>query len=181
MLKITRRLSLAVLAVIGATAVPAAAEPVTTPADAVVEIDNALLLQNTQSLEFGTIATGASGGTVTIDPATDAASSVGTVSLYGTVRHRAEFVSRAPIGTVMVTLLDPSVTLTHSGGVATMTATLSRANGPGLVTATVLGLPIGIQATAADQYIYVGGSLTVAAGQIEGVYSGQFDLSVNHL
>ena len=47
--------------------------------------------------------------------------------------------------------------------------------------ATVLGLPIGIQATAAEQHIYVGGSLTVAPGQLEGAYSGEFDLSVNFL
>ncbi len=181
MLKFMRRLSLTMLAAIGTTAVPAVAEPVTTPAAAVVEIDNAVLLENTQSLEFGTIAAGATGGTVTINPANDAASSVGSVTLYGPVRHRAEFVSRAPIGTIMVTLLDPSVTLTHSGGGATMTATLSRANGPGMITATIFGLPIGIQATAADQYIYVGGSLTVVAGQLEGAYSGEFDLSVNHL
>lgn len=181
MLTKMRRLALAVLPVLSALAVPAAAEPVNVAADAFVEVDNAILLENTQDLEFGKIAAGATGGTVTIDPATDAASSVGSVALYGAVRHRAVFISRAPIGTVMVSLLDPSVTLTHSGGTATMTATLSRANGPGLVTATVFGLPIGIQATAADQYIYVGGALTVAPGQLEGVYSGEFDLSVNHL
>ena len=62
-----------------------------------------------------------------------------------------------------------------------MTASLTRANGPGMATATIFGLPIGLQATAAEQYIYVGGSLTVSAGQLEGVYSGEFDLTVNHL
>lgn len=162
-------------------AMPAAAEPVIVSADAKVEIDNAILLENTQPLEFGKIATGASGGTVTINPATDAASSVGTVALYGPDRHRAVFVSRAPLLSVMVMVLDPSVTLTHSGGTATMTASLTRANGPGLVTATVLGLPIGVRATAEEQYIYVGGSLTVPAGQLEGEYTGEFALTVNHL
>lgn len=181
MLKIVRKLSLATLAFVAALAAPAAAEPATTAATALVQIDNAFLLEKTADLEFGTIAAGAAGGTVTIDPATDAASSVGSVSLYGPLRHRAEFVSRAPLGTTMVLSLDASVTLTHSGGGATMTASLVRANGPGLVTATVLGLPIGVQATAAEQYIYVGGSLTVAPGQLEGAYSGQFNLSVNHL
>lgn len=176
-----RKFSLSVPVALAALSAPAAAEPVSTAARAVVEVDNAILLENTQGLEFGIIATGASGGTVTINPASDTASSVGTVTLYGPLRHRAEFVSRAPLGTIMVMLLDPSVTLTHSGGGATMTASLTRSNGPGLVTATVLGLPIGIQATAAEQYIYVGGSLTVAAGQLVGAYSGQFDLTVNHL
>ena len=176
-----RQLVWAGLAISAALAAPAKAEPVTAAANAQVEIDNAILLENTQPLEFGTIAAGAAGGTVTIDPATDAASTVGSVMLYGADRHRAVFVSRAPLLSVMVMMLDPSVTLTHSAGTATMTASLTRANGPGLVTATVLGLPIGVQATAEEQFIYVGGALTVPAGQLEGAYSGQFELTVSYL
>jgi Mat/Ecp fimbriae major subunit len=181
LLKTMRKLSLGAIAPLALLAAPAAAQQATAAATATVEIDDALLLENTRDLQFGTIAVGATGGTVTINPSNDAASSVGSVTLYGPLRHRAEFVSRAPLGTVMVMLLDPSVTLTHSGGVATMNASLTRANGPGLITATVLGLPICIRATSADQYIYVGGSLTVGSGQLEGVYSGQFNLTVNHL
>lgn len=178
---ISRKVAAIALVACTALASPAAAEPVAATATATAEVDNAVLLESTQDLEFGKVATGAAGGTVTIDPATDTASTVGTVALYGADRHRAVFVSRAPVGTIMVLLLDPSVTLTHSGGAATMTATLTRANGPGIVTATIFGLPIGLQATAADQYIYVGGALSVPAGQLEGVYSGEFDLTVNHL
>lgn len=176
-----RQLALAGAAIWAGLAAPASAQPVTAAADAQVEIDQALLLENTQHLEFGKIATGASGGTVTINPATDAASTVGTVMLFGPNRHRAVFVSRAPVGTVMVSLLDPTVTLNRLGGGATMTASLTRASGPGLVTATIFGLNIGLRATAPEQYIYVGGSLTVPAGQLEGAYTGEFDLTVNHL
>lgn len=178
---ISRKVAAAALAAFAALAPPAVAAPVVSSATARAEVDNSVLLENTEDLEFGKIAAGASGGTVTIDPATDTASSLGTVALYGSDRHRAVFVSRAPVGTIMVMLLDPSVTLTHSGGGATMTASLTRASGPGLVTATVLGLPIGLQATAPEQYIYVGGALSVPAGQLEGLYSGEFDLTVNHL
>lgn len=176
-----RRLALTGATVWACFAFPAAAQPVVATGNAQVEIDNALLLENTQHLEFGKIAAGASGGTVTINPANDTASTAGSVMLFGPNRHRAVFVSRAPVGTVMVSLLDSSVTLTHSGGGATMNASLTRANGPGIVTANVLGLNIGLRAVAPEQYIYVGGSLTVAAGQLEGSYVGEFDLTVNHL
>jgi hypothetical protein len=174
-----------VLAPLAAAAVlassPASAEPVVVDAGAVVEIDNALLLENTQDLEFGKIAVTGAGGTVTIAPATDAASSVGGVTLYGPLRHRAEFVSRAPVGMVALISLDPSVTLTRVSGTETMTATLSRANGPGMANALFAGLPIAVKATAAEQFIYVGGSLTVAGGQAEGAYTGQFDLMLSYL
>lgn len=157
-----------------------AASPVAS-ASGKAQITTPVVLENTQSLDFGKIATGASGGTVTIVPASDAASTVGTVALYGPVRHRAEFVSRAPIGTVFVLALDPSVVLTRGGGSETMTATLTRANGPGLLAVNLFGLPIGLKTTLADQYIYVGGSLTVPAGQAEGAYSGAFELTVSYL
>ncbi|MGN6497678.1 MAG: DUF4402 domain-containing protein [Tsuneonella sp.] len=168
-------------ALVAAAATPAAAAPKVATASGKAQITTPAVLQNTQSLEFGQIATGASGGTVTIAPASDTASSVGTVALLGPVRHRAEFVSRAPIGTVFLSALDPSVVLTRSGGSETMTATLTRANGPGLLAVNVFGLPIGLKTTANDQYIYVGGSLTVPAGQAEGAYSGTFELTVSYL
>jgi hypothetical protein len=177
---IARKIAVLPFAAAAFAAAPAAAEPAIADASALVEVDNALLLESTQDLEFGKIAVTGAGGTVTIAPATDSASAVGNVAAYG-VQHRAVFVSRAPIGTLALVSLDPSVTLTRVSGTETMTATLNRANGPGLINALFAGLPIAIKSTTAEQFIYVGGSLTVAGGQVEGVYTGQFDLMLSYL
>ena len=145
------------------------------------EVTIASTLINIDGLDFGPIVDQGTGGAVTIDPDTNGVSSVGDTMVVGTSAHRATFRAQAPIGTVMVMTGDPSVILTRNGGTETMTANLTYDSGTGLIDTLVFGLPIGLQATASDQFFHVGGTLFVTAGQATGTYEGTFTLSLAYL
>ncbi|MFN2099021.1 DUF4402 domain-containing protein [Altererythrobacter sp. MF3-039] len=173
----------AALALAGAVATPiapaAAADNTDASGRAVVTLPSTLV--NLESLDFGPIVTQGTGGAVTIDPNTNGISSVGDVTIVGTTAHRATFRAQAPIGTVMVMSGDPSVILTRNGGTETMTANLVYDSGTGLIDTLVFGLPIGLQATASDQFFHVGGTLIVSGTQAPGDYEGTFTLSLAYL
>lgn len=138
-------------------------------------------LTNVDSLDFGMIALGASGGAVTIDAATGNASKVGDVDLVGTNRHRARYTLEAPVNQVLVFTGDASVVLTRVSGAETMTASLTYAAGSGLISELVFGIPIGFKAVTPTQELHAGGTLIVPPGQVEGTYQGEFSLTVAYL
>ncbi|HMO74030.1 MAG TPA: DUF4402 domain-containing protein [Sphingopyxis sp.] len=137
-------------------------------------------LVKTDDLDFGSLISGATGGTVTINPVTNARTTTGGVTAVGNDGQRARFQGTGGLILIIVTGSN-SVTLTRAGGGATaMTASLTRAmaNGSGgitLLAPTATLLPSGVQT------YYVGGTLTVPANQPEGDYSGTFTLTVNYL
>ncbi|MDO9370687.1 MAG: DUF4402 domain-containing protein [Sphingopyxis sp.] len=134
-------------------------------------------LIKTDDLDFGTMISGPTGGTVSINAVTGARTTTGGVTPVGAGTQRAIFQGTG--GLLLITVSgDTSVTLTRAGGGGTMTASLVRAastSGGGI---TLLGstlLPSGVQT------YYIGGTLTVPANQAAGDYSGTFTLTVNYL
>lgn len=150
------------------------------PATAEATVVRPNTLVKTEDLDYGTLISGATGGTVTVNPATNARTTSGGVTPVGTAAQRAIFQGTGGILLIFVTGSN-SATLTRAGGGApAMTASLTRAmttSGGGIV---ILGssatlLPSGVQT------YYIGGTLTVPANQPEGDYSGTFTLTVNYL
>lgn len=145
-------------------------------ANAAIVRPNTLI--KTDDLDFGTLISGATGGTVTIDPVTDARGATGGATPVGNDGHRATFQGTG--GVLLITVSgSTSVTLARAGGGApAMTASLVRAASTGGGGIALLGstlLPSGVQT------YYIGGTLTVPANQPEGDYSGTFTLTVNYL
>ena len=175
-----RRLSIAALSALLLCAVPAHAADDAT-ADSVAVVLNDSQLKNVEPLQFGRIVPTGLGGSVMINVNTGTVSTIGQVSTVGSDQTRARFTVKAPIGIVMIVIGDPTVELTRVGGTETMTASLVHRGTTGLATVTVLGLPIGLIATAPDQEIYTGGSLVVAGNQAPGTYEGSFTLMVAYL
>lgn len=171
-----RTLTIAATAASAALCVPAQAADTAGIANAAVVRPNTLI--KTDDLDFGTLIGGATGGTVTINPVTNARTTGGGVTPVGSAAQRATFQGTGGIFLITVSG-STSTTLTRAGGgAAPMTVTLVRAastSGGGI---TLLGgtlLPSGVQT------YYIGGTLTVPANQPEGDYSGIFTLTVNYL
>ena len=171
--------TLCALAALSFGAMPAMAQSADANSQAELLLD--INLQKTDDLDFSRIVPSGTGGVVTIDAATGAVSTAGSVTTVGTAQQRARFTTNAPIGTIIIFSGDPNVTLTRQSGTETMTATLEYVGGAGFVTTNVFGLPIGNQATATTQEILVGGALTVSGTQAPGTYEGTFTLMVAHL
>lgn len=125
----------------------------------------------TRDLDFGTIVRGATAGTVTMNPRTDARTRTGgTVLVGGGTPGAARFaVSGTPSRPVQVTL-GPRPTLTRVGGTETMTMATLTMNG---------GINRTLSAAGALD-LRVGGRLNVAANQVAGVYTGSFMVTVDY-
>lgn len=169
-----RAAGLCALALLAAPAAAADSENATGEA----ELLDGFSLVNVDSLDYGRIVPTGAGGAVTINPSNNTRTAVGQTTLIGSDYHRALFTMKAPVGTVMIITGDTNVTLTHSGGVATMDSTLVHRAGSGLVTTMLFGAPIAVMATAPDQEIYSGGTLAVAGTQLPGLYSGTYSITV---
>lgn len=155
---------------------PAYAADMPGTANAAVVRPNTLI--KTDDLDFGTLISGATGGTVTINALTGARTTTGGVTPVGGGTQRAVFQGTG--GILLITVSgDTSVTLVRAGGDApNMTATLVRAtstSGGGIALLGGTLLPSGVQT------YYIGGTLTVPANQPAGDYSGTFTLTVNYL
>lgn len=174
------RLAIVALAASAALAMPAHAAG--TDGISTATIVRPMTLVKTEDLDFGTLISGTTGGTVTIDPSNNARSTSGGVTPFGGGAQRATFQGAASVGLVVTINGSNSSTLTRAGGGAPpMTATLTRTYGSGInvVTVPLLGT-VTVVATGLQTY-YVGGTLTVPANQPDGDYSGTFTLTVNYL
>jgi len=171
-----RTLTIAVASASAALCGPAYAADMPGTANAAVVRPNTLI--KTDDLDFGTLISGATGGTVTINPVTNARTTSGGVTPVGSAAQRAIFQGTG--GILLITVSgSTSVSLTRAGGgAAPMTASLVRAastSGGGIALLGSTLLPSGVQS------YYIGGTLTVPANQPEGDYSGTFTLTVNYL
>lgn len=171
-----RALTIAATAASVALCAPAYAANTNVTANAAVVRPNTLI--KTDDLDFGTMVSGTTGGTVTINAVTGARTTSGGVTPVGAGTQRAIFQGTG--GILLITVSgDTSVTLTRAGGGATaLTASLVRAastSGGGVVLLGATLLPSGVQT------YYIGGTLTVPANQPAGDYSGTFTLTVNYL
>lgn len=146
-------------------------------------IAGALRITNTGPLNFGDVLAGVTPGTVSVDLTTAATPTVTRVatpgaSLSGTLFSAATFlVERTGGGNshVYVTLPSWPVTLTRSGGGASMTADTFRGN----LNATCDGSSPPGPCPKAPFTLWVGARLNVGANQAPGVYSGTFGVTAH--
>lgn len=129
-----------------------------------------LSIVNTDDLDFGTLLRGATAGTVIIDPFTDGRTTTGGVTAAGGAPLAARFVTYGgPLQTLQVNR-GPLPVLTRVGGGATMNVTQLTLNGPVLRFLNAAGV--------VD--LRVGGTMNVAANQLEGTYAGTFQIIVTY-
>jgi Domain of unknown function (DUF4402) len=123
-----------------------------------------------RDLDFGRLLSGTTAGTAAIDPTTDARSTTGGVTAAGGTPLAAQFYTYATGNQTLQVNRGPLPVLTRAGGGATMNVTQLTLNGPVL---RVIG-PAGLLD------LRVGGTLAVAANQMDGTYSGNFDIIVTY-
>lgn len=141
-----------------------------------------LTLIKTADLDFGSLISGPTAGTVTVQAATGVRTTTGGVTPVGSGAQRATFQGAAAIGLLVVMNGSSSVTLTRvGGGAAPMTASLNHIGGSGLATVSLPLIGSVTIVAAGVQTFHSGGTLTVPANQPAGSYSGTFTMTVNYL
>ena len=152
---------------------PAAAAPVgaAIPATAKGVLIAPVSIVKTADMDFGLIAVGAA-GTVVIDPNANSIATTGGVTRLGTQWNAASFVGAAGGSSVVVLIKIPNqpVILTRQGGTETMSISPITLQGQNKRTLAAL-----------ESFTFrVGGTLAVAANQVEGVYTGTFDVQIQY-
>ena len=158
---------LAALTPAAALAAPIAAAP---PATANALMIHPVTITKIDDMDFGLLTvTGA--GTVVIDPNANAISTTGGVLLADAQWHAAQFVgASAGSSVVNIKLSNHPFTITRQGGTETMTVSNLTLEGQSKRTI----------AAATSFTFRVGGTLNVAAAQVEGIYTGTFDVDIQY-
>jgi hypothetical protein len=129
-----------------------------------------LSIINLRALDFATLISGTTAGTVVIDPNTDARSVTGGVTAADGAPLAAQFYTYGgPLQWLQVNR-GPLPVLSRAGGGATMAVTGLTLNGPVLRYLNGAGL----------LDLRVGATLAVGANQLDGVYSGTFQIIVTY-
>lgn len=152
----------------------AASAATTAQADARAEILTALAVTVDPAdnvLNFGTIADGGIAASTPVVLGTDGLVAACPANLVcgGTTNAPTFNIEGLPTLLVDVSFENASETLTHSGGLDTLTA--------GTFTTSLTGNQVALDA-AGDASFTVGGTLTVDPGQIPGVYNGSVTVNV---
>jgi hypothetical protein len=153
-----------IAALLGLVATAADAAPVTATGTARARVLRQIVVTKTSDLDFGVIVPATSASTVVISTAGARTCGAG-VTCTGSFAPAA-FTISGTSGVVATITGDNSVTLTNGSG-GTMTAALNRS------AATVT-----LAATAST--VQVGGTLSMAANQADGTYSGTFNITVDY-
>jgi hypothetical protein len=162
-------LRLAAVGAIAAASFATSAQAATTAsATATAEVLSSLTVTATDDLQFGQIAAN-TGGTVSVNADLSVAST-GTLISTGSRAPAAFDVVGSPNAMVLVTLPSAAVDLTRVSGTETMSLGGFNTNPNGAFQLDALG---------AGSFT-VGGTLTVASGQVPGNYSGTFSVSVEY-
>ena len=144
----------------------------TATATATATVVTPIAITKNTDMNFGNLSVqAATGGTVVLAPSGTRTRTAGVTlpAVAGTVTAATFTVTGSGTYTYAITL-PTSATLTHSGGVETMTATSFTSTPSG--TGALVG---------GTQDIAVGATLTVAANQLAGVYtSTNFEVTVNY-
>ena len=155
-----------------ATAAPGVAAPVAAPSPAQggvqIHLPGSIRLMN--NLNFATLTvTGA--GTAVINPNTDVMTTTGGVIHYGGTPYSALFEAVSPIKTVVqIRAPKKAITLTRVGGTETMQVNNFTVSGTG-----------SRNVVAKETFTFsVGGTLYVNANQMDGVYTGTFDVELQY-
>lgn len=136
----------------------------------VATAQEAMTLDNTRSLSFGSFVAG-TGGSVTLSPLGQRTMTGSVVALPSVPGHSAEFtVSGDPGATYFIDLPgDASVALTGPGSDMRLTSFTSQPSGAG-----------GQLGGGGTQVLSVGATLEVGSSQTSGDYSGNFSVIVNY-
>lgn len=162
-------LRLAAVGAIAAASFATSAQAATTAsATATAEVLSSLTVTSTADLQLGQIAAN-TGGTVTVNADSTVASSGALIST-GTRSPAAFDVAGSPDAMVIVTLPAAPVNLTRVSGTETMSLGGFNTNPNGAFQ---------LDNTGAGSFT-VGGTLTVGSGQVPGVYTGTFSVSVEY-
>lgn len=129
-----------------------------------------IVLANTRALDFGTMIAGATAGTVTINPNTDARTRTGGIVLAGGSPAAARFTATGTPGVNALITVGAAPVLVRAGGSETMTVNNMTLNG---------GRTRRIPASGTLD-VRVGARLNVAANQRDGLYSGSFNVTVDY-
>jgi hypothetical protein len=124
-----------------------------------------------RDLDFGRVVATATAGTVTIDPDTATRSVTGGAIAAAGSPQTARFRIVATPATLVIITRNALPVLTRSGGGATMPVTLLTMNG----TANPITTP-----ASGTFDIDIGGTLSVAANQADGSYSGTFQMNADY-
>jgi Domain of unknown function (DUF4402) len=152
---------------VAATAAPVVAAP---PNKATVTLVHPLTLLKTADLDFGTLIVNGA-GTAVINPVSNVETTTGGVVMAGGTPHGAAFTGAAT-GLSLIFVQQPtgSVTLTRVGGTQTMSVSNFTMQNGNLYLTLVTGA----------FSFRVGGTLNVAAGQLDGNYVGTFDVTATY-
>jgi hypothetical protein len=128
------------------------------------------IVTNLNDMDFGFV-TVTTAGTAILDSNTGAITTTGGVLFAGGLPHPAQFAAVSPSKTVVHIMLPKQpATLTRVGGTETMTVDTWTING-----ATTRNV------VAHETFSFsVGGTLHVNANQVEGTYTGTFDVTFNY-
>ena len=166
-LSLAAMLPLALLAPAAGNAAPIA-PAVPPPGEA--QLLRSLTLTKLQDMDFGDLAV-AGAGTAIINPVTDTMATTGGVLMLGGTPHAAQFRGVAS-GNSVVNIRVPNggVSLTRVGGTETIL----------LNNFTLDGQSKRAMAQAGVFTFKVGGTLRPAAGQVDGLYTGTFDVTIQY-
>lgn len=167
-----RHLSLTMLplALLAPAAAIAAPKAVATPPNASAALMKPLTLIKIADMDFGYLGVTTS-GTAVINPVTDTLSVTGGVVKAGGTPHAAVFRGRADGGAVVIIRVpNGGVNLTRVGGTQTIL----------LNNFTLDGQSKRTMAQAGTFDFKVGATLRPAANQVEGVYTGTFDVTIQY-
>ena len=129
-----------------------------------------LTVTKIQDMDFGALSVGVA-GTAVLEPNANSFTTTGGVAKIGGSPTCAEFAGAAQSNSVVnIKIPTGSVTLTRVGGTETMTVSKFTLQGPSKRAL----------ARAQSFTFRVGGTLNVAANQVEGVYVGTFDVTVQY-
>ena len=121
-------------------------------------------------LDFGELVVSGAGSAV-MDPVSGATTTTGPVTPTGVPGHPAQFTATGSRNSVVIIHVPTApATLTRVGGTETMTVSNWTLDGP-----VMRQIPL----NSAFNFS-VGGTLKVAAGQVEGTYTGTFTVQVNY-
>jgi hypothetical protein len=157
------------VALLGAMTVAAiastGARAATQTANAEVDIIAAVQLAQNDSLDFGVVASSTSAGTVALPADTNTRVCSAGVTCVGTAQRGRFTVSGAASGFVVAITVPTSMTLSSGGNNMTLALT------PSITSFTSAGTP---------REFFVGGSLSVSAGQAAGNYTGTYAVSADY-
>lgn len=148
------------------------AAPVAAPVPPAAEaaLMRPLTLVKLKDMDFGYLGAVAA-GTAVIDPMTDAMSVTGGVTLLGGSPHAARFAgSTYSSAVVIIRVPNGTILLTRAGGVETIAVNNFTLDGQSKRTLAQAGV----------FEFAVGATLRPAAGQVEGVYTGTFDVTIQY-